>query len=69
MKKWIKIIFWAVVAFVGASVSGGGLGWWIMAVIFGRALFQLVFTVALALTLYVAFYILIIAGIVAIVIH
>ncbi|MFI3293841.1 MAG: hypothetical protein SNI70_10040 [Rikenellaceae bacterium] len=69
MKNWIKIVFWAVIAFVGANVFGGGLGWWIVAVIFGRALFQFVFTVALALTLYVAFYALIIAGIVAILLH
>ncbi len=69
MKNWIRIIFWAMVAFVGSRVFGGGLGWGIMAVIFGRAIFQLVFTVALALILYVAFYALIIAGIVAILIH
>ncbi|MFR9543482.1 MAG: hypothetical protein SNH27_15705 [Rikenellaceae bacterium] len=66
MKNLIKIIFWAMVAFVGSRVFGGGFGWWILAVIFGRALFQFVFTAALAIILYVAFYALIIAGVLAI---
>ncbi|MFI3279526.1 MAG: hypothetical protein R3Y55_03255 [Rikenellaceae bacterium] len=69
MKNWIKIIFWAMVAFVGSRVFGGGFGWWIAAVMFGRAIFQVVFTVALALVLYVAFYALIIIGIVTILLH
>ena len=69
MKNLIRIIFWAMVAFVGARVFGGDFGWWILAVIFGRAIFQFVFTVALALILYVALYALIIAGIVSILIH
>ncbi|MFI3294286.1 MAG: hypothetical protein SNH01_08585 [Rikenellaceae bacterium] len=68
MRSWIRIIFWAMVALIGSMVFGGGIGWWIVAVIFGRALFQLVFTVALALILYVAFYVIIIAGVVAILI-
>ncbi len=69
MKKWIKIIFCAMVAFVGSRVSGGGLVLWIIAVIFGRALFKFVFTISLALILYVVFYALIIAGVVATLIH
>ena len=69
MKNLIRIIFWAMVAFVGSRVFGGGFGWWIMAVIFGRAIFKFVFTVALAIVLYVTFYALIIAGVVAILIH
>lgn len=69
MKNLIKIIFWAMVAFVGSRVLGGGVGWWIVAVIFGRTIFQFVFTVSLALILYVAFYALIIAGVMAILIH
>ena len=66
MKNWIRIVFWAMVAFVGSRVFGGGLGWWILAVTFGRAIFQFVFTGTLALILYMAFYALIIAGVVAI---
>ncbi|MFI3333482.1 MAG: hypothetical protein SNG69_09635 [Rikenellaceae bacterium] len=69
MKNLIRIIFWAMVAFVGSRVLGGGFVWWILAVTFGRAIFQFMFTVTLALILYVVFYALIIAGIVAILIH
>ncbi|MFR9592096.1 MAG: hypothetical protein SNG27_06820 [Rikenellaceae bacterium] len=66
MKKLIRIIFWAMVAFVGSRVFGSGLGWWILAVTFGRAIFQFAFTVTLALILYVAFYALIVVGVVMI---
>ncbi|MFI3264172.1 MAG: hypothetical protein SNI49_02575 [Rikenellaceae bacterium] len=69
MKNLIRIIFWAMVAFVGSRVFGGGLGWWIVAVFFGQALFQFVFTAALAVILYVTLYALIIAGVVAILLH
>lgn len=65
----IRIIFWVMVAFVGLRVFGGGLGWWILTVIFGRAIFQIMFTISLALILYVAFYVLIIAGITSILIY
>ncbi|MFR9592852.1 MAG: hypothetical protein SNG27_10765 [Rikenellaceae bacterium] len=63
MKKWIEIIFWAIVALVGSRFYGG-LGWWIAAIVIGRPIIKLMFAVTLGLVLYALFYIAIFGGIV-----
>ncbi len=69
MKNLIKIIFWAMVAFVGARVFGGSLCWWIIGVVISKPIIKSMFAIALGLALYILFYALIIAGVVAILIH
>ncbi len=63
MKRWIKIAVLALVAVAGSTLIGGSLWIWLTGMMVGRFVIQLLFTIALAVLIYVLFYALVIGGI------
>ncbi|CDN30737.1 hypothetical protein BN938_0632 [Mucinivorans hirudinis] len=63
MKKWIKIAVLALVAVIGSILIGGTLWVWFAGLFVVKFIARLLFTLALAVVLYVLFYALIIGGI------
>lgn len=61
MIKWVYIAVWALVAIAGAIITRTNPLWWFAGVV-GKLALRLIFTVALAVVLYVLFYFLIVAG-------
>lgn len=62
MKTRYKITILAVVAVVGSAVLGGSLWMWLIGLWVGRLLIRLLFTLALAVVLFILAYALIIGG-------
>lgn len=63
MKTRYKIAIVALVALAGSLLLGGGFWWWFVGLSVGRGIIQILFTLALAVLLYVLFYALIIGGV------
>lgn len=63
MKTRYKIAIVALVALAGSALWGGGFWWWFIALTVGRSVIEFLLTLALAMVLYVVFYVLIIGGI------
>ena len=62
MKRWLKIAVWTMIAVTGAVITNTNPLWWLVAVVAGRTVLQLILTLALGVILYVLFYALIIGG-------
>lgn len=63
IKRNFRLIFMVLVAVAGSAVLGGSWWVWLIGLAVGKFLVRLVFTLALAVVLYVLFYALIIGGI------
>lgn len=63
MKTRYKIAIVTLVALAGSALLGGGFWWWFIALTVGRSVIEFLLTLALAMVLYVVFYVLIIGGI------
>ncbi len=62
MKTRYKIGLWAVVAVTGSAVLGGSLWVWLIGVVVVKFAFRLLFTLALAVILFILAYALVIGG-------
>ena len=62
MKTRYKIAIWTVVAVTGSAMLGGSLWVWHIGLLVGKLLIRLLFTLALAVVLFILAYALIIGG-------
>ncbi len=62
MENKKKIIIWAVIIIICWSIFGGNIFLWGVGVLIGKSILKLLFTITVAIALYILFYVLIIGG-------